>query len=96
MEVHIKDRQSLLDMALQTSGSMEAVFALAAINDTSLTAVLPDGRTLQTVSVENPSIVNRYATEKIYPATALSPEEETALTQEGIHFMGIEIDFIVS
>lgn len=96
MEVHIKDRQNLLDMALQTSGSLEAAFALAANNDTSLTAVLPDGRTLQTVSVESPSVVNRYTRENIYPATVMSHEEETTLTQEGIHFMGIEIDFIVS
>lgn len=30
MEVKVKDRQSLLDMAVQTAGSMEAAFGLAA------------------------------------------------------------------
>lgn len=96
MEVKVKERQSLLDIALQTSGGMAAAWGLAAINDTSLTAVLSDDLPLRTAPVEHPYTVNRYHVEKIYPATALSREEETALTQEGIHFMGIEIDFIIS
>ena len=32
MEVKVKDRQSLLDMAVQTAGSMEAAFGLSAAN----------------------------------------------------------------
>ena len=42
MEVKVKDRQSLLDMAVQTAGSMEAAFGLSAANGVSLTDTLAD------------------------------------------------------
>ena len=88
MEVKVKDRQSLLDMAVQTAGSMEAAFGLAAANGVSLTDTLADGQVLDTV--------RRYSVQGIQPATALSEEEMAALAQEGINFMGVEIDFVVS
>lgn len=96
MEVKVKDRQSLLDMAVQTSGSMEAAFGLAAANGVSLTDTLVDGQVLDTVAAENADTVRRYSVHGIQPATALSEEEMAALAQEGINFMGVEIDFIVS
>lgn len=96
MEVKVKDRQSLLDMAVQTSGSMEAAFGLAAANGVSLTDTLADGQVLDTVAAENADTVRRYSVQCIQPATALSEEEMAALAQEGINFMGIEIDFVVS
>ena len=37
MEVKAKDRQSLLDMAVQTAGSVEAAFRLSAANDIGIT-----------------------------------------------------------
>ena len=46
--------------------------------------------------LQNCNLVRRYGVQKIEPATALSAEEMSALAQEGINFMGIEIDFIVS
>lgn len=95
MEVKVKDRQSLLDMAVQTSGSMEAAFDLAAANGVSLTDTLADGQVLDTVAAENALAVRRYSVQGIQPATALSEEEMSELAQEGIDFMGIEIDFVV-
>lgn len=96
MEVKVKDRQSLLDIAVQTSGSMEAACDLAAANGVSLTDTLQDGQVLDTVPVVSAETVRRYSVQQIEPATALSAEELSALAQEGINFMGIEIDFIVS
>jgi hypothetical protein len=96
MEVKVKDRQSLADMAIQTAGSMEAAFRLASANDVSLTDTLQDGQVLDAVEVESTETVRRYSAQNIEPATALSEEELSALAQEGINFMGIEIDFIVS
>lgn len=96
MEVKVKDRQSLLDMAVQTAGSMEAAFDLSDANDVSLTDTLRDGQVLDTVAARNADTVRRYSVQDIQPATALSEEEMAALAQEGINFMGIEIDFIVS
>ena len=88
MEVKVKDRQSLLDMAVQTAGSMEAAFDLAVANGVSLTATLKDGQVLATVRY--------YSVQKIMPATALSREEISVLERGGIGFMGIEMEFIVS
>ena len=96
MEVKVKDRQSLFDRAVQTAGSMEAAFGLAAANGVSLTDTLTDGQVLDTVAAENADTVRRYSVQGIQPATALSEEEMAALAQEGINFMGIEIDFVVS
>ena len=96
MEVKAKDRQSLLDMAVQTAGSVEAAFRLSAANDIGITDTLEDGQVLDTVPVYNAETERRYGLQKIQPATALSAEEMSALAQEGIKFMGIEIDFIVS
>lgn len=96
MEVKVKDRQSLLDMAVQTSGSVEAAFDLAAANGVCLTDILADGQVLDTVATKHADTVRRYSVQGIQPATALSEEEMAALAQEGINFMGIEIDFIVS
>lgn len=95
MEVKVKDRQSLLDIAVQTSGSTEAAFELSKANDTSVTETLPDGRILESVAVVNRETARRYKCLCIEPATALS-EKDMTLVQEGINFMGIEIDFIVS
>lgn len=96
MEVQVKDRQSLLDMAVQTSGSMEAAFDLSVANDVSLTEVLAEGHVLNTVAAVNAATVRRYSVQGIRPATALSDEEMAALGEEGVNFMGIEIDFVVN
>ena len=60
MEVKAKDRQSLLDMAVQTAGSVEAAFRLSAANDIGITDTLEDGQVLNTVPVENAETVRRY------------------------------------
>lgn len=96
MEVKVKDRQSLPDMAVQTAGSMEAAFRLCEANGVSLTESLADGRTLETVAAEDAETVRRYRVEGILPATELDGEDADLLAQGGIGFMGIEIDFIVS
>ena len=106
MEVKVKDRQSLLDMAVQTAGSTEAAFRLCEYNtestvfrhtnDLGITDTLQDGQVLDTVPAENAETVRRYSAQNIEPATALSAEEMATLAQEGINFMGVEIDFIVS
>ena len=96
MEVKVKDRQNLLDMAVQIAGSMEAAFDLAVANGVSLTDTLDDGQILDTVAAENADTVRRYSVQGIQPATALDENDIVALAQGGINFMGIEIDFIVS
>lgn len=92
----VKDRQTLLDIALQTSGSVEAVMELAIANGRSVTAVLEDGDELTVAGVADATVVNRYEINGIFPATEASDEERSAMAYEGIGFMAIENDFVVS
>lgn len=65
----VKERQTLLDIALQTSGSVEAVMELAIANERSVTAVLEDGDELTVAGVADATVVERYAVEGVCPAT---------------------------
>ena len=70
--------QSLFDIAVQSCGSAEAAFEIAAMNDMAITDDLSSG---QEVTAPNPSfggelqrnaaVVNYYRTNEIVPATGL-------------------------
>lgn len=96
MKVKPLDRQSLLDIAIQTSGSVEAAFELAAKNDIAISEELARDAELETVAVADKIVLSRYAARNLRPATELSPEDLEAVPYGGIGFMGIEIDFVVS
>ncbi|MEG1581347.1 MAG: hypothetical protein RR386_08830 [Bacteroidaceae bacterium] len=88
----VKDRQTLLDVALVCYGAADSVIELAQENNISLSATLEPGSQI-TYKQANKSVINKvYAMQKIAPATAL----EGALKCDGIGYMGIEIDFIIS
>lgn len=89
------DRQSLLDIALQTSGGVGAAFDLAAANDVSISEQLEAGVQLETVPVADKMVLERYTARQIRPATELSDEETEAAPYGGIGYMGIEVDFMV-
>lgn len=67
----VKDRQTMLDVALQTSGSLEGLIALAIVNGRSVTAELADGEELQEAEVVDSNVVERYKVEGIFPATEI-------------------------
>lgn len=96
MKVKPFDRQSLLDIAIQTSGSVEAAFELAAKNDIAISEELARDAELETVAVVDKIVLSRYEARNVRPATEISPEDMAAVPYGGIGFMGIEIDFIVS
>lgn len=96
MKITPLDRQSVLDVALQTSGGVEAAFALAAKNDISISEAIAPDTELETVGAANKIILGRYEAQRIRPATEISPEDMELVPYGGINFMGIEIDFIVS
>lgn len=66
-----KDRQSILDIAIQTSGSIEAIFDLALINGLSITADIRSGELIQT-SVINKIVYDKYSVSNIQPATNIN------------------------
>lgn len=99
MKVRAMDRQSVLDLALQSCGSMESALALAVENGLSLTERLAEG---QELTVREPAENGDARTAALYrahgiePATEASPEDMAACPYGGIGFMGIEVDFEVS
>lgn len=94
----ITERQSLLDIALQHSGSMEAAFEIALLNELSLTDDLAAGT--QVVLPENDGnkeVANYYAVNDLRPASAITQVEinDTLNIGEGVEFWAIEYDFEV-
>lgn len=61
----------MLDVALQTSGSLEGLIALAIVNGRSVTDELADGEELQEAEVVDSNVVERYKVEEIFPATEI-------------------------
>lgn len=96
MEVLVRSGQNLLDIALQTAGALEAAFLISTTAGVSLTDTLTDGQRLPIVKEHRREVVTGYKADAVFPATALTEEDYATLAQEGIDFMGIEIDFIIS
>lgn len=93
----IEPGQSLLDIAIQHSGSIEAALAIAAANDLSVTDSAAAGNMVTVDLVMNKSVVNQLAVLEIKPATGITAiETASTISDEGIEFWAIEIDFIVS
>lgn len=84
-----------MDIAVQTSGSVEAAFDLAATNDVSVSEPLPAGMQIETVATTDKLVLERYTARQIRPATELSDEEIEVAPFGGIGYMGIDVDFIV-
>ena len=90
------DRQSLLDMAIQESGGIEAVMELSIRNDIAVSQELDAMTELEAAAIIDSKVVNRYQLQRIRPATEVTAEEMAAVPYGGIGFMGVEVDFIVS
>ena len=84
MEVIVKDRQSLLDIAVQCLGGIEGVFALAERNSVSVTDTLKDGTVLhwEHSDVVNLNIQKVYALRGLSPATEIESKDMSVLLYE--------------
>lgn len=83
MQITVKDRQSLADIAVQYLGGVEGIFALAERNGISITARLADGQTLdwELADTVDAQVQKTYAAQGIEPATDISTQETAALLQ---------------
>lgn len=81
MKITVKDRQTLLDVAVQHLGSAEAVFALCERNGIDITDRLYDGDTLEweLEDVASQKVRDIYLLEAIEPATEITGREENEL-----------------
>ena len=77
----VKPGQSLVDMAIETYGSINALIDLAFANGASLTDDLTAGQELKGIDFETTEreIVDFYLRKEIHPATALRTVDETEL-----------------
>nr|DAN68513.1 MAG TPA: hypothetical protein [Caudoviricetes sp.] len=91
--------QSLLDLALQHTGTIESVFELAEANSLNITDDVQAGAPLylgEGLGVRN-EILNYYTAKNLQPATAFSREDEQVFERlEGISIWAINLDFVVS
>lgn len=97
MNITVKDRQSLADVALMACGSVEGMLALALRNGVSMSAELEECMVLdyEASDVVAADVVARYAMEGVAPATGISERECRELCCCGIGVDAIEYDFTV-
>ena len=91
--------QSLLDLALQHTGTIESVFELAEANSLNITDDVQAGAPLylgEGLGVRN-EILSYYTAKNLQPATAFTKEDEQVFERlEGISIWAINLDFVVS
>ena len=91
-EVKVLSGQSLLDVAIQESGAVEAAFDMALLNEISITGALVAGCVLLVSGVAGKLTVDRYRAKRLKPATYTG--RDVRLT--GIGYMIVEDNFIVA
>lgn len=99
METVVLGNQSLPDIAVQETGSLEGVFELAELAGLSITDELAAGMSLPVpLTPVDRQVTDYYDAHRITPATAITSGDTAGgeLIMEGIEFWGIEYDFIVS
>jgi hypothetical protein len=97
MEIIVLHNQSLLDIAIQHTGSVFNAFEIAVANNIAISDDLIPGMLLvipESIKKNN-DILNYYASKKIQPATAITVNPEDPIL-EGIGFWRIEKDFKIS
>ena len=97
MTITVLHNQSLLDLALQHTGTIESIFEFAEANALNITDDVVAGRTL-VLSAEtftNKDILAYYTAKNLQPATAFTKEDEqVAKRPEGISIWAINLPFL--
>ncbi len=88
-----KDNQSLVDIAVQSTGSVSALFRLAKTNGKSVTDTLNVGGTLNGVDVDKSDVVTYFSDKGLIPATKTGKNINTLYS--GIGSMSVEENFTV-
>lgn len=90
MQIAVKDRQSLADIAVEYLGGVEGIFALAERNGISITARLEDGQTLdwELADTVDAQVQKTYAAQGIEPATDISAKETNVLLRATARYIG--------
>lgn len=94
MSVTVLSGQSVLDLAVQTAGSVESAFQLAVTNGISVTDSLAVGREVISVSAANKPVYDYYQNHQLKPSTGTITEQ--MIIRRGIGSMGVGVDFVVT
>ena len=97
MEVKVKERQTMFDVALEYCGTFESAMQMALLNGVDLTEDIPTNAVLELPSVDKPRIAANFQSLRHTPATAITQDEINAIlaTGEGIGYWEIGYDFII-
>lgn len=73
MKIRIRNRQTLLDIAMQATGTIESVFEIAKRNDLGVTAALSANQELDILDsgINDLVVLEDYERKTVYPATGL-------------------------
>lgn len=93
MKTKVNDNQSLADIAIQVSGSVESSFDIAVKNNQSVTGILTAGQELDKSAIVDNKVVDQLTIKKAIPATASKKMIDEQLT--GIGYMTVEQNFTV-
>lgn len=99
MKTIILTHQSILDIAIQHTGSVENCFAIALANGFSVSDVLSAGLPAEIPEnvFKNTDVLNEYNAKNIQPATGWAAEQDSEIpTLKGIGYMQIANGFKVS
>jgi len=99
MTITALHNQSLLDLALQHTGTIESVFQFAEANSFNITDDVVAGKplVLPAEAFTNKDILSYYTAKNLQPATAFTKADEQVFERlEGISIWAINLDFIVS
>lgn len=89
--------QSLLDIAVQQSGSLEGLLSIAIQNSISITDAIPAGSSVDVALVVSKPVADFFRVNGVKPATGITDINiAQTISDEGIEFWAIEEDFIVS
>ncbi|MDO5609074.1 MAG: hypothetical protein Q4G08_11535 [Capnocytophaga sp.] len=98
MKITALHNQSLFDIALQHTGTINGVFELATANGKSVTDDLSAGQILtvpENILTDN-DIKKYYTAKAILPATAFTSEDIQIIErQEGISVWAVNVDFVI-
>ncbi|HBL74253.1 MAG: hypothetical protein A2W90_18035 [Bacteroidetes bacterium GWF2_42_66] len=92
--IRVSVNQSLFDIALQSCGSVEAVFGIAELNGLAITDALAPGQELLVPEPANKPVADYYKMKGLRPATGIETLDE--LRDEGIDYWAVEVDFVVN
>lgn len=91
----IKVNQTMLDMAVQHTGQLDGLFALATLNGKSITAQLEPGTTLLGFASTDRKVSNFFEQSQ-YDVVTIEPSLTSFTLPTGIGYMQVGSTFIVS